>query len=141
MGSTAFVLDNKQHVLKGRCVGSVLSDESSRTGSSSDITGIVNQGASNTKTTIASKPSDFPESYVLVKNGEMLILRYILVYRTARSKMRRRLNAIYEECFSWIVSLFVIALALIAYFSYTLFADEEERQYLTTDYIHHNVIV
>ena len=131
------ISDNKKHVIKGRCVGSNLSNESES--QASDVSQ-SNQVVANTRKPRAYKPTDFPESYVLVKNGDMLILRYILVYRTARSKMRRRLMAIYDECFSWMICFLVVVFALFIYFLYGRLADDD-RQYLDTDYIHHNIIV
>ncbi len=69
------------------------------------------------------------------------MLRYLLVYRTPRSRLQRRLAAISDEYYTWIGFLFAFLVALTAYTIYKYFTgDYINNDYLDTEYAHHIIV-
>ena len=122
---TSFFLDDPESVKRGSSVGSPANGNSS--------------------TSTSQNRSGMPESYVLVKNGELIMVRYLLVYRTSRSRIQRRLGAIYDEYYSSIMVIMAIVVATVAYMVFKCFYEVDEdsdlQKYLNTEYAHHNIIV
>jgi len=102
-------------------------------------------GNDGTQTPLSNSSSTLPECYVLVKNGELIMLRYLLVYRTSRSRLQRRLSTIYDEYSLHILTVLALVALVVAYFLFKCFYPRGEEadlhEYLNTEYIHQNIVV